>query len=56
MQKKNKNRILKFLNLPAKLGLLWSETSPPLGPLDSCHQDLEFGPRMDIFDPLEPEL
>ena len=27
-----------------------------LSPLDSWHQDLEFGPRMDIFGPVEPEL
>ena len=27
-----------------------------LGPLDSWHQDLEFGPRMDIFGPVEPEI
>ena len=23
---------------------------------DSWHQDLEFGPRMDMFGPLEPEI
>ena len=27
-----------------------------LGPSDSWHQDLEFGPRVDILGPLEPEI
>ena len=27
-----------------------------LSSLDSWHQDLEFGPRMDVFGPLEPEI
>ena len=27
-----------------------------LGTLDNWHQDLEYGPRNDIFDPVDPEI
>ena len=54
--KKNKNAFSNLLNLPPKLGLVWSEARPPLSSSDSWHQEFEFGLRMDIFGPLEPEI
>ena len=50
--KKEKNAF----EFPAKTRVNIVRKITLLGPSDSWHQDLEFGPRMDIFCPLEPEL
>ena len=52
MQKKNKNAF----EFPAKTRVNTVSNITILGSLDSWHQDLEFGLRMDIFGPVEPEL
>ena len=46
----------KTFKFPAKTRVSTIRKIIPQGPSDSWHQDLEFGPRMDIFGPLEPEI
>ena len=41
---------------PAKTMVNMVRNITLLGPSDSWHQDLQFGPRMDIFGVLEQEL
>ena len=53
MQKKKNKNAFEF---PAKTRVNIVSNITLLGPLDSWHQDLEFGSRMDIFGPLEPEI
>ena len=50
--KKNKNAF----EFSAKTRVDMVRNITLLGPSDSWHQDLEFGPRMDIFGPPEPEI
>ena len=51
-KKKNKNAF----EFPAKTRVNMIRNITLLGPSDSWQQDLEFGPRMDMFGPLEPEI
>ena len=50
--KKTKNAF----EFPAKTGVNIIRNITLLGPSDSWHQDLEFGPRMNIFGALELEI
>ena len=51
-QKKTKN----VFEFPAKTWVNIVSNITLLGPSDSWHQDLEFGPQMNIFGPLDPEV
>ena len=45
-----------IFEIPPKIRISIVRNVTLFSPLDSWHQDLEFGPRMDIFVPLESEL
>ena len=46
----------KTFKFPAKIRVSTIRKIIPQGPSDSWLQDLEFGPRMDIFGPIEAEI
>ena len=45
-----------IFEFPAKTWFIMIRNMTPFRPSDSWLQDLEFGLRMDIFGPLEPEI
>ena len=61
MQKNQKRIVLAEIKLagfkfPAKTRVNIVRNITLLDPSNNWHQDLEFGRRMDIFGPLEPEI
>ena len=48
-------KIKNAFEFPAKTRVNIVRNITLFSPLDSWHQDLEFGPQMDIFGPIEPE-
>ena len=53
---KNLKTHFKIFEFPSKTGVSMFRNMTLFSSSGSWHEDLKFGPRIDVFDPIEPEI